>query len=43
MIVAFWILLALVVTGIVLYIQHRITEKGGEAGQAEAQPVSDRP
>ena len=43
MIVALWILLALVVTGIVLYIHHRITEKGGEAGQAEAQPGSDRP
>ena len=40
MIVALWILLALVLTGVVLYIHHRITDKGDETA---AQQPENRP
>lgn len=40
MIVALWILLALILTGVVLYIHHRITDKGDETA---AQQPENRP
>ncbi len=47
MIVSLWILLAMVVTGIVLYVHHRLTDKDdkpADAIQQEVQqPVADRP
>ena len=43
MIVAVWILLALVVTGVVLYIHHRLTDKGETAEVASVQQPAERP
>lgn len=46
MIVSLWILLAMVVTGIVLYIHHRLTDKDdspADASKEVSQPAAGRP
>lgn len=43
MIVAVWILLALVVTGVVLYIHHRLTDNGEAVEAASVQQPVERP
>lgn len=40
---AFWILLVTVVTGVILYIHHRLTDKEAESVSALQEQVVDRP